>query len=449
MSIETAVPSGLAADLRRACGGALYLPGDPGYDAARRAWNLNVEQAPAAVAYPADAGEVAALVRTAAAGGLRVAPQGSGHNARPLPHLGDTVLLRTAAMNHLGIDPVQMRASVGAGVLWGETVAAVAGVGLAALHCTSPEVGVIGYSIGGGIGWYARRHGLQANALTAAEIVVASGEVLRVDGDHELLWALRGGGGSYGIVTMLEFRLLPVTEVYAGWLAWDLALAPAVLARWADWCAEAPETVTTALRFLRTPDRQLVVVDGAVLGDESAAAALLAPLRELRPSLDTFAPTAPAALATLHQDPQGPTASVSGSTMLTGLPAAAQAALLDAAGPDSGSSLIVTELRQLGGALARPTARGGPLPSMPDPFTLLGFASGASSELAARGRIDADRLIDAAGPWASAWHYLNLAEHSVDTRTAFDADVFARLQAVRATYDPDGLVVANHQVPLP
>ena len=152
-------PAGIAgpADLRRLCGGAVYLPGDPQYDEARRPWNLRTDDHPAAVAYPAFPDEVAELVRAAAAAGLRIAPQGTGHGAPPLSgQLADAVLLRTSAMTELRIDAAHRTARVGAGVLWGDVIARAGAARLACRHMSSPSVGVVGSSLGGGLNWYGR-----------------------------------------------------------------------------------------------------------------------------------------------------------------------------------------------------------------------------------------------------------------------------------------------------
>ena len=144
-------------------GGAI-TPDDARYDTARFGFNLAVDQRPAAVAYPRDAAEVQALVRAARAAGLRVAVQGGAHNAGPQGSLEDAVLLRTTQMDGVEIDPVARRARVEAGVLWEPVVDAAAEHGLATLHGSSPDVGVVGYSLGGGLGFLARRHGLQTQS---------------------------------------------------------------------------------------------------------------------------------------------------------------------------------------------------------------------------------------------------------------------------------------------
>jgi FAD/FMN-containing dehydrogenase len=445
----------IANSLRSLCGGAVHLPGDPGYDTARMPWNVAVEQRPAAVAYPADAAEVAEVVRAAAAAGLRVAPQGTGHNAGPLGPLDDVVLLRTSAMTGVSVDPATRSARAEAGVLWIDVVEQAAPHGLAALHGSSPDVGVVGYSLGGGLGWYARRHGLQANSLTAVELVTAGGELVRAGAEREadLFWALRGGGGNFGVVTAVEFDLFPIATAHAGWLVWDWREAARVLPAWVEWAAGAPDHVTTSLRLLQIPPlpqipevfrgRQLLVVDGAVLGDP----AVLAPLRALRPELDTFADVPSAALSRLHMDPEGPTPAVGRAALLGALDAAGIDALLGAAGPDSGTSLAVAaELRQLGGAVGRPDPRAGALPRLVGDFGLFTTGIAATPELGAAATADTARVLEAMRPWSNGLEYLNFAESKVDTSRAFEPAAWRRLQDVRRAADPDRLFVANHVI---
>src|SRR4051812_22815410 len=244
MTTESAPLASSGAEvLRGLCGGAVHLPGDPAYDEARLPWNLQADSHPAAVAYPAFPGEVSTVLRAAASVGLNVAPQGTGHGAPPLAgHLRDAVLLRTSAMTELRVDARRRTARVGAGVLWGDVVERAGRVQLAALHTSSPGVGVVGSSLGGGLSWYARQHGLQCSAITAVELVLADGTFVRAtdEVDSDLLWAARGGGGGFGVVTALEFDLLPVSTVYAGMLAWDWTQAQRGLTAWGVWAARGP-----------------------------------------------------------------------------------------------------------------------------------------------------------------------------------------------------------------
>ena len=442
--------------LRDLCGGAVHLPGDRDYDDARTPWNLRVDARPAAVAYPAFADEVADVVRAAAATGLRVAPQGTGHGAPPLAgRLGDAVLLRTSAMTELSIDADRRTARTGAGVRWGAVVERAGAAGLAARHMSSRGVGVVGSSLGGGLSWYGRAHGLQCSALTAVEVVLADGTFVRATDtrDAELLWAARGGGGGFGVVTAVEFDLLPVSRPYAGMLVWDGSHAERVLRAWARWTRDVPESVTTVAKLFRAPDvpwlpdgvrgRLLVVVDGAILAGPDAAAALVAPLRALQPEIDTFDAVPAASLADLHLEPEAPTPTYADSVLLEDLPDAAIDALVAGAGPGSGSRLLFVEVRHLGGALGRPSPRGGALDRMDGEFLVLGVGVGEGD--AWRGmRSDAGRVFDALDPWRTGSVYLSMVETPTDGRRGLPPASHRRLQALRAAVDPDGLFVVAH-----
>ena len=461
MTTEYAVTTSRVRSFARSCSVRVHLPGDPGYDEARTPWNVAVDQRPAAVAYPVDADEVSDVVRVAAAAGLRIAPQGTGHNAGPLGPLDDVVLLRTSAMTGVLVDPERRVARVQAGALWQDVVEAAAAHGLAALHGSSPDVGVVGYSLGGGIGWYARQLGMATNSVVGVDLVLADGSQLRADADTnpDVFWAVRGGGGNFGVVTAMELRLFDIETAYAGMLLWDQEHAERVLRTWAAWTEAAPDCVTTSFRMLSLPPlpelpallrgRRLVVVDGAVLADDERAAEILAALRALRPELDTFARVPASSLVRLHMDPEGPTPAVSASTVLADLPDPAIESFLALTGPGSGSTLLAAELRQLGGALARPAEDAGALPMLEGRFVLFGVAVAMTPELAARGHADAVALVDALASYSSGRDYLNFAESPVDVRRSFPAEVWQRLQGTRSALDPDGRLLANHQIPGP
>ena len=450
-----------ASSLAGLCDGEVHLPGDPGYDAARMPWNVAVDQRPAAVARPRTVVDVQAVVRAAAAAGLRIAPQSTGHNAGPLVAHGldDVVVVRTEQMRGVTIDPTRRIARVEGGALWMDATEPAADHGLAALHGSSPDVGIAGYSLGGGIGWYARKLGLASNSLTAVELVLADGEHLRADAteNRELFWALRGGGGNFGVVTALEFRLYPIDTAYAGMLVWDRDHAERVLRRWADWAPEAPDAVTTAFRFLNLPPlpdipaplrgRSLVVIDGAVLGCDAEARSILSLLRGLGPEIDTFDCVPARSLTRLHMDPEGPTPAVSDGSLLGGLPDNAIDTILEQVGPDSTSSLLMAELRQLGGALGRAPEGHGALATVDAAYAVFACAIAATPQMAVQGQLDARELTGALEPWSTGRSYLNLSENAVDARTGYGDSAWLQLKGIRSAYDPDDRIVANHRIP--
>ena len=444
--------------LRHVCGGAVHEPGDPGYDDARQPWAIEVDQRPRVVVYPADADEVAAVVRLAAAARVPVVPQGTGHNAGPIGAMHDAILLRTGAIRDVEVDAENRVARVGAGALWIDVVETVAPYGLMALHGSSPDVGVAGYSLGGGIGWYARYHGMQTNNLTAIELVLPDGTPTRASADEnsDLFWALRGGGGNFGVVTALEMKLHPIETAYAGWLIWDWAEAERVLTGWAEWSLTAPDEISTSFRILQLPDiedvppplrgRQIVAINGAVLGTDQEAEAIIAPLRAMQPDMDTFERQPAAALSRLHADPEGPTPAVSGAYMLGTLDAAGIRAFVEQFGHESGSHLLLAELRQLGGALARPHEGAGALPLLDGEYALLAVGVPMDEETAKLQQAEIERALDVLRPWANGREYGNFAENPTDPARFYAPGVYERLQQIRAQIDPFNQLRANHRI---
>jgi hypothetical protein len=448
-----------AGSLRARLTGSFVLPSDPDWDHARQAWNLAVDQRPAAVAIPESVEDVIAVVRFARERGLRVAAQGTGHNACAIETLEDTVLLKTSAMRGVEIDADGRRARVQAGALWADVAVPASEAGLAALAGSSHDVGVVGYSLGGGLSWLARKHGLAANSILAVELVTPDGRLVRADADHEpdLFWAIRGGGGNFGVVTALELRLFPVERVYAGMVAFPWERATEVLQTWREWTDTVPDEVTSSGRILQFPPlpdipeplrgRKLVVVEVAYLGDEAEGDRIIAPLRALGPEMDTFAMITPAELLQLHMDPPAPVPGRGGHVMLGGLSAEAIDAFVAVAGPGSGSTLLSVELRQLGGALARPAVNAGALDSFDGRFALFGVGIAMGPEAVAAIEATLADVRRTLAMWTAGRPYLNFAEEPTDTRTAYPAETYERLQAIRAAHDPDEVMVANHPIP--
>jgi len=434
--------------------------GEEQWDSARAAWNLAIDQEPAMVARPGNTDEVAAVVNFARENGLRVAVQAEGHGAGPLAGVGDdTLLLKTGRMTGAEVDADSRKARVGAAAKWEDVSALASPEGLAALSGSSAEVGVVGYTLGGGHGWLARKHGLACNSVIAAEMVTADGQLVRVDVDNEpdLFWALRGGGGNFGVVTALEFELHPLPDLYAGMFAWPWERTSDVLHAWAEWVSGLPNEMGTWARILQVPPlpdipelvrgRSLVVVEAAYLGAEESGSELLRPLRELGPELDTFAAVPPAALGHLHMDPEDPVPFAMRGQMLNGLPASAIDALVEAAGPDSASPLLSLELRLLGGALTQAPPDAGALASLDHAFLTLGVGMVLGPEMASAIKRHLDLVSNALEPWDSDVAYANFIDVPIDTRTCYPPATFDRLQEVKARYDRDDLFRANHPIP--
>ena len=444
--------------LRALSSGSVVAPGDEGWNDARQAWNVAADLHPAAVAFPETASDMAFAIAFARDAGLRVNVQGTGHNARPLGDMGNTLLIRTTRMTGVEIDADARTARVEAGVIWRDVSLPASDARLAPLAGSSPDVGIVGYSLGGGIGYLGRKHGIQTNSVTAIELVTADGDYIRATADDhaDLFWAMRGGGGNFGAVTALEFDLYPVEQLYAGALIWPWEQGERVIKRWRDWTETLPDEVTSMARLLQLPDmeevpepirgRQIAIVTAAVLGDQEMGDEIMRPLRELGPEMDFMAPMPPAGLSGLHGDPETPVPVNSNTAILDSLPDAAIDAFIEHAGPGSNSVLLMAEFRHMGGAFGRSAAHHGALDRIAGDY--LAFTGGLAIDAAMDAIVEeqSDALIDALAPYGSGRNYLNFAERQVDASTGYSDDAWERLCRIRAEVDPEGVFRANHEI---
>jgi FAD/FMN-containing dehydrogenase len=317
---------------------------------------------------------------------------------------------------------------------------------------------VTGYTLGGGLGWLARCYGQAANSVTAVEIVTPDGQLVRTDPDHEpdLFWAVRGGGGSVGVVTALEMRLYPVREVYAGVLFFPLQQAADVLTSWREWTNSVPDEVTSVGRVMRFPPlpevpdqlrgQAFTLVEAAYLGDEDSGAELIAPLRQLGPDMDTFATIPASDLGQLHMDPTEPVPALGDGVLLTDFSAAAADALLAVAGPDVDTPLISVEVRHLGGALGRPASGAGAQASIDAGYLMFDVGVAPTSEAAATVRRHAQAVKDALAPWHASYDHYNFADSPVTADAVLLPDSYRRIEQIKASYDPDRVIISQHPV---
>jgi FAD binding domain len=436
--------------------GELVSPDDAGWEAARRAWNLAVDQTPAAVALVAGADDVATAVSFARDNDLRVAAQGTGHGAPALGPLDGVLLLKTERLQDVEIDASSGRARTEAGVIWRDVVDRAQPEGMTALAGSSPDVGVIGYTLGGGLGWFARKYGLACNSVRAVELVTADGERRRVDDDTDtdLFWALRGGGGNFGVVTAIELDLYPVAEVYAGAVLLPAENGLEIMRGYLNWTQSLPDEVTSSGKFLHLPplehipepirDRPLVMLGACHAGDEDEGAELIAPLRALgEPIMDTFATIPSSQLVTVAMDPEEPVPALGHHALLRELPDPAIDAFVGAAGPESGSPLLLADIRHLGGALSEPAAGAGALSNLDGAFSFLGIGALMDPSMADPINRRLELIHDALQPWSDGRCYLNFSERRSEFDALFPADTRKRLSEVKARWDPDGLFQAN------
>ena len=440
--------------------GAVVLPGDAAWDAARSSFNLVVDQHPAAVAYPADARDVAAAVTYARRAGLRVAPQATGHNQAPLGDLSGALLLNVSRLQEIRFDTAARSVRVGAGVKWDRVAPRLSAHGLAGLHGSSPDVGIAGYSLGGGMGWLSRRHGLQTNAVTALELVSADGDFVRADAEQhpDLFWALRGGGGNFGVVTAIEFDVVEIDRLYAGALFYDADRAPDVLQAWSALLPSLPEELmswVTMVNFPPLPDvpafargRSFIVVKAAFLGDEAEGRPYLDALRGLRPVRDTFAMVPPVVLGDLAMDPYDPLPFHSTHQLLDDLLPAAIDRVMDVVGPgaEHARTLAMLQFRHMGGAMGRAPEHAGARATLPGEVALfgLGVVMDEASDAAVRAAVAG---VEAAVRPHRAGFYPNFVEQEADASAFFDPATWARLREVKRRYDADDLFAGNHHIP--
>jgi FAD binding domain len=437
--------------------GRVATPSDSDWDQARQPWNLAADQRPSAVAFVESADDIAEVVAFAGKQSLRVAGQGTGHGAVAMAPLDDTILIKTEPMKGIEIDAGAKTARVDAGVLAIELGEAAQAEGLCSLPGSSPNVGLVGFTLGGGLSWLGRRYGFACNRVEAIEVVTADGAQRRVDADNDpdLFWALRGGGGGYAIVSALHLALVPVSEAYAGALLWPAELGADAVRSYRDWAATLPDEVTSVVRFLRPPplpdvpepirDRPLFTVDATCIGTQAEGEELIAPLRELgEPIMDTFGQIPVTGVSRIHMDPETPVPGLGHHALIRELSDDAIDAFTDALSPESGSPLLVGELRQLGGALGRPAENGGALDKLDAAFAMLAVGLPMSPELGVAIDKHLDYLHQTMEPWAAPGGYFNFAERPCDVEAILPEETCARLAEVKGRFDPDGMIVANH-----
>src|SRR3954452_14725596 len=364
--------------------GRIATSADPDWDEARQAWNLAADQQPAAVAFVESADDVSKVIGFARESGLRVTGQGTGHGAVALGSLDETILIKTERMRDVTIEGERARVEAGA---YAEHVAEAAiEEGMCSMPGTSPNVGIAGYTLGGGLSWLGRKYGWACNRLSAIEVVTADGDPRTVDAgsDPDLFWALRGGGGGYAIVTALHVELLPIAEAYAGSL-----LLPAELTRDAlhvsrGWAGDAPEEVCSMVRMMNLPPipdvpeairgKRFFQIAATCIGSREEGEKAIAPLREIgEPLMDTFDQIPATGLTRIAMDPEPPVPGLGHHGVLSELTDEAINAFYKAAVPESHSPLLLAELRHMVGALARPDENGGALSKLDGEFVMLGI----------------------------------------------------------------------------
>lgn len=455
-TIMRTAPAGLQR-LRAALRGTVIDRHDAGYEQARGVYISGYDRRPLAIVRPADAADVARTVEFARSSGLPLAVRGGGHSLAGHGTCDDGIVLDVSTLRSLNIDATARTAWAGGGITAGEYTRAAASHGLATPLGDSPSVGIAGLALGGGIGLLHRRHGLTIDSMTAAEIVTADGQVLRADERHhaDLFWAIRGGGGNFGVVTRLQFRLADVSMVTGGMLI--LPATPQSLAAFMDAALNAPESLSGVIMVMAAPPlpflppdvhgrviiMALLAVDGTAAEGERA----LAPFRRIAtPVADTVRPQQ---YAGLYDAPEGPhPAAVSFRSFFMDSFDGVDADVLLGALQEAGRPGVLAQLRVLGGAVARV------------PVDATAFAHRDRALLVAAAAMYGSRD-DAPGydEWTEQTatrlrhgapaSYVNFeGREDVDAvRAAYPGSTWQRLCAVKAKYDPANVFRLNQNIP--
>jgi FAD/FMN-containing dehydrogenase len=434
------------ADLDATTQGTVAVQGSEEYDALVSPWNLAVPVHPAAVLAARTAQDVVEAVRFAARHGLLVTPQATGHG--PIADLVGAILVNTKGLDECVVHP-EGWARVGAGVKWIRVVQAAAPHGLAPLSGSITDVGIVGYTTGGGLGPMARTYGLAIDRVRAIEVVTGDGVLRRVTPTHdpELFFGLRGGKGMLGIVTAIEFDLVHQPTFYGGSLWFDGEHAATVINRWRRWSAELPEAATTSFALFQLPampgvppqlaERLTLSVRYVWTGDPAEGQNWFAAMREAAPVLlDDVALKPYTEVDSVHTDPLDPLPAHEAAAVLTDFPAEAADALLAMTGHGSGSPQVLVEVRQMGGAVARRGAHESAFCARDAAYALLLVGIAGTPGMEAHG----DAVLKALAPWTGGHRMPNFTFAAEDSLDAYDTPTLARLRRAIHAYDPDGVI---------
>ncbi|GIM97045.1 FAD-binding oxidoreductase [Paractinoplanes toevensis] len=429
-------------------------PGTAEYAAATASFQLAVPVEPAGAFTARSVDDVVRAVAAARRSGRPLRLTTTGHAMGRTGPLTDSLLLRPVLDTPVRVDPEARTARVPAGKTWGDVLPETTRYGLTALHGSSSSVGVIGYLLGGGLSFYGRRFGLAANSLRSLTVVLADGEVVETSSTQrpDLFWALRGGGGGFGVVVAAEIDLIPMHRIVTGMAVWDPADAARLAPVWQAWARTAPPEITTSFRMLSLPPlpflppylagKRVLALDGAVIAPAEAdrpaarriADEMLSPLSAIAPPVaNTWAEAAPEALAGVHLDPAEPVPFHSDSALLHEIGEADWARVLEA-----GPNLIALELRQLGGAFATGAANGGALDRFAAPLHYYGVGlAGADTEQ------DLKAVRTALEPSLTGFTAPNFVDDLDRPQRSYDDEIRARVERVRHATDPTGLFAGD------
>jgi len=443
--------------------GTVLVQGDAHYDDIRQAWNRSVDQHPAVIVVAASATDILKAVRFAREENLGIAIQSTGHGVvRPAD---GGMLIVTSRMNNVHIDPDEQTAWVEAGVKWGAVLEKAQAFGLAPLLGSSPTVGVVGYTLGGGMGWLARKYGMAADSVLVFELVTAGGRLVRASASEnsDLYWALRGsGGGSFGIVTGMEIKLHPVSTVYGGNLFYPANMAKVVMLRYRDWIASAPDELTSAIVLMNFPPipavpdflrgKSAVMIRGCYTGSVKDGEALIQAWLDWQPPLANMWRAMPfSEVATISSDPEDPMPGmITGAWMRVLSDAAIDTLIKYGISVDGSSPLTVTEIRHAGGAIARVDKHANAFGNRNASLVLNLVGATPTPEARARMESHTSAMLEELRPAMTGGVYLNFLDGKAAaerTKDAFLPESYQRLMAVKASYDPENRFRFGFNIP--
>jgi FAD/FMN-containing dehydrogenase len=452
------------AELRTRMLGPVISPADPGYENARRIWNGAIDMHPALVLRCSGVADVITGVQFACSEGLPVAIRGGAHSVAGLSTCDGGVVLDLSAMTAVRVDPRNRRALAQGGTTWRRFDHETQAHGLATTGGLVSSTGIGGFTLGGGIGHLVRKYGLACDNLLSAEMVTAEGELVRASEDQnaDLLWALRGGGGNFGVVTELEFALHPVGPVVLGGAVfYPGQQAAQVLASWRDAVAGAPDDLTTLVDLTTAPPAPFLPADlhgtkvaivsvcwaGAVEDGED----VVGRLRTLgSPLADLLGPIPYVALQQLVDPMYGPgAANYFTSAFLDELPDPAIETLADAHRRSAGlPATNELHVHQLGGAMARTAPGATAFSQRQPPYLLNCIARTPTAEGFEANRAWARATRDSMARFGPGQMYVNFTGDADQekVRASYPADTYARLAAVKARYDPANRFRFNHNI---
>ncbi|MFF2676104.1 FAD-binding oxidoreductase [Arthrobacter koreensis] len=444
--------------LRSAVRGAVSLPGEEGYAADTAAFNLAQVHHPDAVLGALDDHDVQAAVAWASGRGIPLAVQATGHNASA--PMDEGLLVNTSRLQEISLDLAAGAFTVGAGVRWDAVLRELVPNGLTAPHGSSGGVGVVGYTVGGGLPLMGRTLGFASDHVRGFDVVTPDGTLRSVDPETEpeLFTSVRGGKGNFGIITRMTMAAVPLGDFYGGQLVFPEDQAGEALDAFRRWAPELPNEASASLAFMHLPDLPFlppelrgtapVILRFALFGGKAEGDKLLESFRRLPTVSDTAGPMDYLDVDAVHSDPADPAPAMERGMLLTELDDAAAAELLRQVGPGSGTPLVMLELRVLGGALSAE-------PPFPDTVSgrnagfhlfVLGVPGLPAPDLAEAALV---RLALAFEPYTagSLINFHGPAGDELDRARAWEPAAYELLRNAKADWDPQNLFRFGHAVP--